>query len=290
MGLRQFISSINSIMRNRHIHRGRGLLRHLQWQLFKAFDRFPFEQSLSESRIVARHRRCSVSALIYSQGLYDYNNMKLLQLLLQDGGVFLDIGANIGSFTLVASEVERGLVVAVEPHPETFKMLACNVEINRRTNVRLFNVAVGCQDGSVLMTDVGGSPINHIVQNEGADTVRVPCSRIDTLCRQHNFVPRVVKVDVEGFEHDVLIGFGSLLESVDVLMIEMNGLSERRSVGFKETDSFLKRHWLIGPLECNFDGRTLTPSSPGQSEDVLYVSRSFVRSAPSRGLCVRLGN
>jgi hypothetical protein len=122
MGLRQFANSMKSILGNPHINRGEGIVRHLHWQYLKAFDRFPIELEVSRSRIIAAHKRCGVSALIYSQRLYNYNNMKLLQALLEDGGSFVDIGANIGSFTLIASEQEKARVYAFEPHPETFRL------------------------------------------------------------------------------------------------------------------------------------------------------------------------
>lgn len=99
MGLGQFVNSIRQIVENPYVPTGQGLVRHAHWQLRKAFNRFPFEQSLAGSRIVAAHRHCAVSALINSQGLYDYNDMRLLQWLLRDGGTFFDIGANIKEVT-----------------------------------------------------------------------------------------------------------------------------------------------------------------------------------------------
>ena len=88
MGLRQFANSLENILGNPHINRREGIIRHLHWQYLKAFDRFPVELDISHSRIVAAHKRCGVSALIYSQGLYNYNNMRLLQMLLKTGAVF----------------------------------------------------------------------------------------------------------------------------------------------------------------------------------------------------------
>ena len=127
MGLLQFANSLKSILGNPHINRGKGVARHLHWQYLKAFNRFPLELDISRSRIIAAHRYCGVSALIYSQRLYNYNNMRLLQMLLEDGGSFLDIGANIGSFSLIASEQEKAQVYAFEPHPDTFRLLQRNV-------------------------------------------------------------------------------------------------------------------------------------------------------------------
>lgn len=277
MGLEQFANSVSRILNNHHINRRRGIIRHLQWQARKVFNLFPVEQHISQSRIVASHRRCGVSALINSQGLYDYNNMNLIRVLLRDGGTFVDIGANIGSYTLISSESEAARVHAFEPHPSTFQLLRRNVELNRRSNVTLHNVALGSSEGDVCLTDRRGSSINHIVSGnrETEGTITVPCRRIDGICRQFQIVPEIVKIDVEGFEFDVLQGFGEFLPPIQVLLIEMNGLSDERSHGQKEIHSLLKLYGLSGPWMCEFDQRQLRLTQGGNSEDSLYISKRF---------------
>ncbi len=272
MGFRQFANSLKSILDNPHISRGEGIVKHLHWQYLKAFDQFPFEQEISRSRIVAAHKRCGVSALIYSQRLYNYNNMLLLQMLLNDGGSFLDIGANIGSFTLIASEQEKARVYAFEPHPETFRLLQRNVELNRRNNVSLFNVALGQADGKVFLSDDAGSTTNHIEPVKSERTVAVRCMRIDTVCSEHAIHPQYVKIDVEGFEYDVLAGFGAYLEAIDLLMIEMNGLSDQRSHGQREIHALLRSNRITGPWRCDFDRKTLRLNDRSGIEDSLYLS------------------
>lgn len=272
MGLQQFANSIKSILANPHINRREGVLKHLQWQYLKAVNRFPFEQRISNSRIVAAHKHCGVSALIYSQRLYNYNNMKLLQMLLNEGGSFLDIGANIGSFTMIASESTDAKVYAFEPHPETFRMLHDNVELNCRDNVVLFNVALGRVDGRVYLTDQAGSAVNHMVEGNAAGTIAVPCLRADTLCAQQCIHPQYVKIDVEGFEYDVLAGFGDFLGAIHLLMIEMNGLADERSRGQKEIHGLLRSSGFDGPWSCNFDRKILRSSDGSEAEDSLYVS------------------
>jgi FkbM family methyltransferase len=277
MGFKQFANSVGRILNNHHINRRQGIVRHLQWQGRKLFSLFPLEQHISQSRIVASHGRCSVSALINSQGLYDYNNMNLIRMLLRDGGTFVDIGANIGSYTLISSESEAARVHAFEPHPSTFQLLRRNVELNHRSNVTLHNVALGASDSEVFLTDRDGSSINHIVDGgrETEATIAVPCRRLDGICRQFGITSAIVKIDVEGFEFNVLQGLGRFLSSIQVLLIEMNGLSDKRSQGQKEIHSLLQSNGLSGPWKCEFDQRRLHLSQGRNSEDSLYVSRKF---------------
>jgi FkbM family methyltransferase len=239
---------------------------------------FPFEQTISTSKIIAHHKRCGVSALINSQGIYNYNNMKLLQDLLQEGGTFFDVGANIGSYSLVASEQPEASVFAFEPHPVTFRMLKENIELNRRDNVRLFNIALGAMDGEVFLTDDQGSAVNHLVDERLPDTISVKCRRGETFCREENVAPTYMKIDVEGFEYQVLVGFGSWLQEVDLLFIEINGLSDERSYGENAIHRILTENGFRGPLYCDFDARTISADQSVNKEDCLYLSRSFSTS------------
>ena len=286
MGLKQFATSVHLILGNPHISRGHALGRHLIWQSKKLFNLFPFEQSISRSAIIAPHRRCGVSALIYSQGLYDYNNMRLIQHLLKSGGTFMDIGGNIGSYALVASEQNLAKIHVFEPHPDTFRLLQRNIEMNHRSNVSLHNVALGSSEGEVCLTDQSGSSENYIVAGgpQLMGTIAVPCRRMDTLCRDFKISPQIVKLDVEGFEYDVLQGFGTELSSVQILMIEMNGLSDERSHGQHEIHSLLTSAGMTGPWQCQFDEHQLLPLRCRSREDSLYVSSSFRQQAPSIGL------
>jgi FkbM family methyltransferase len=286
MGLRQFANSVRLILGNSHISRDQALGRHMIWQSKKLLNLFPFEQSISHSAIIASHRRCGVSALIYSQGLYDYNNMQLIQHLLKSGGTFVDIGGNIGSYALIASEQKLAKVHVFEPHPVTFRLLRQNIELNQRSNVTLHNVALGSSEREVFLTDRSGSSINHIVPGirQPTGTIAVPCHRMDKLCQTAEITPQIVKIDVEGFEYDVLLGFGDYLSSVQVLMIEMNGLSDARSHGQQEIHSLLTSAGLTGPWQCKFDECQLLPLRCRSREDSLYISASFCQQAPSIGL------
>jgi FkbM family methyltransferase len=286
MSLKQFANSINRILNNHHINRGHGIIRHLQWQGRKVFNLFPFEQRISGSGIIASHRRCAVSALINSQGLYDYNNMSLIRDLLRDGGTFVDIGANIGSYTLIGSENNAARVYAFEPHPVTFQLLRKNIELNQRDNVVLHNVALGSSEGEVFFTDWTGSSINHIVPGtqQPSGTIAVPCHRMDQLCQIGGITPQIVKIDVEGFEYDVLLGFGDLISSVQVLMIEMNGLSDERSHGQRDIHSLLLSKGFSGPWMCRFDQRQMLPVTAGDTEDSLYISDAFRQDGLRNGV------
>jgi len=211
--------------------------------------------------------------------------MKLMHELLSKGGTFIDIGANIGSYSLIASECPSAQIHAFEPHPGTFELLKRNIELNRRSNVVLHNVALGSSERTVFLTDRAGSSINHIVpeKSQVAGTLAVPCHRMEGLCQKLKISPQIVKLDVEGFEYDVLQGFGALISSIQVLMVEMNGLSDQRSHGHEKIHSLLVSSGLAGPWQCDFDQRQLRPLTIRNTEDCLYVSSAFREEAQKCG-------
>jgi len=279
MGIRQFLISVRLILGNRHVNRPVAIARHFVWQFKKIANAFPFTQTISKSKIVAFHKGCGVSALIWNQGLYDYNNMRFLQHLLKEGGVFIDVGANIGSYTLIASEQPLAIVHAFEPHPNTFERLKENVEINKRMNVQLHNCALGSEEGEVAMTDLSASAINHLITDDiSADKlVRVRCCRLERICRDLDLKPDFVKVDVEGYEYAVIAGFGIEIDAIKMVMVEMNGLADLRSKGQSDIHATLVNANFSGPWLCNFDERKFVLRRTRGREDSIYVSGTFKR-------------
>jgi FkbM family methyltransferase len=268
MAVSQFMNSIWQILANRHINRCRGIVRHLQWQFRKAFNLFPVELALSDSRIVATHRRCGVSALVNSQGLYDFNNMSLVKFLLEKGGTFFDVGANIGSYSLVASEQAPALVVAFEPHPATFGLLADNISLNHRNNTMLVHAAVGESDGYCLLSNESCSALNKVVSREMQSAVSVPCRRLDSFCRSTGIIPDFIKIDTEGYELSVLRSLGDYLARVKIILLEMPA---PKSVEAERIISYLTGWGFQGPYYCDFANRNLS-RKPFSREDPLFIA------------------
>ena len=143
---------------------------------------------------------------------YNLEELDFLRQHTPAGGVFVDVGANVGTFALVmARQVgSTGKVVAIEPHPVTFGRLSFNHAASNAAQVRLVQAAAGDRDGE-LMIESGGSNLGatHVVTGTaGADAIKVPSLRLKRILDEAG-VERVdsLKIDVEGFEDRVLIGF-----------------------------------------------------------------------------------
>lgn len=143
---------------------------------------------------------------------YNLDELEFLRRHTPDGGVFVDVGANVGTFALVlARQVgTTGKVVAIEPHPLTFARLSFNHAASKAAQVRLVQAAAGDSDGELMIESGGGNlGATHVVTGTaGTDAIKVPSLRLTRILEEAG-VTEVdsLKIDVEGFEDRVLIGF-----------------------------------------------------------------------------------
>jgi len=151
-----------------------------------------------------------IESRIYLFGVWEPNLTAFLRSRLSKGDVFLDIGANVGYFSLLAADLvgSAGTVVAVEASPSTFARLETNVAANGAANIRLMNVAAANVSGTARIykgpeTNAG---IGSILPTSGlpfeAEVPSVPFH--DLLSDVEVARCRVVKIDVEGAEGPIL--------------------------------------------------------------------------------------
>ncbi len=271
MSIRQFANSLSLIHRSEHANRPVAVCRHLYWQARKLGFPRPVRLRLSQSAITDNEPG-GVISMVNMLGLYDYNNMNLVQRLLQGGGLFVDVGANIGAYTLIASEVPGVSVLAFEPNPTAFAKLKVNVTLNGRANVELLNMAAGSAPGELRMTNNGADPTNHVVTEAAAGSITVAVDTLDAICRRHGAWPRVIKMDVEGHEPHVLMGAPECLSHVLAVIVE-NG--ERDDV-----TSLMAAAGLRGPFYYRHDGNKLGREPQSLAEDAVFIGEAFVQQVP----------
>jgi FkbM family methyltransferase len=143
---------------------------------------------------------------------YNIEELDFLRKHTPAGGVFVDVGANVGTYAMpMARHVgESGTVIAVEPHPVTHARLAFNNAASRFAQVKLVAAAAGASDGELMIeTDGDNLGASHIVTGDiSAKAIRVPSLRLQRILEQAG-VPRVdaLKIDIEGYEDRALIPF-----------------------------------------------------------------------------------
>jgi len=143
---------------------------------------------------------------------YNLEELSFLRAHVPAGGVFVDIGANVGTYALVLARHvgANGTVIAVEPHPVTFARLSFNNGASGYTQTKLVAAAAGPIDGELLIeTDGGNLGASHIVTVAAtAQAIKVPSLRLQRILDEAGATKvDALKIDIEGFEDRVLTGF-----------------------------------------------------------------------------------
>lgn len=169
----------------------------------------------------------SIGKSIYYYGEYEAGTLSVLKDFLRAGDVFLDVGAYIGFHACVVAKFvgKSGLVYAIEPNPEIYKILLTNIRINKLTNISSLEIALGAEESETYIydcnrTNVGAASLIRPqgVSEESGKLVRV--TTIDRLIENKQLrIPTLIKIDVEGFELNVLKGAKTLLEGSQAPML-----------------------------------------------------------------------
>lgn len=139
-------------------------------------------------------------------GSYEYSKYRLFQSIVRQGSVVYDIGANVGYYTLLASQLVEGSgqVFAFEPVPRNLGFLRRHLELNRIGNVTVIEAAVSSANGEAHF-DTGPNPAMGHLADGGS--LKVRSITLDTFVLEQAMPPpEVIKIDVEGAEADVLAG------------------------------------------------------------------------------------
>jgi FkbM family methyltransferase len=205
------------------------LLRFVGWQLLKRTRNEPIDiEAFEGGKLRCYPDNSATNAVIYF-GLSDWLEMSLLRDLLRPGDTFLDIGANVGVYSVLASTLvgPEGRVIAFEPDPTNASRLRHNFSLNGLDSDDIHQCALGETIGTCRFS-TGNDAVGSVVIDEAAAGVEMPCERLDGKVSV-SVQPAVAKMDVEGFELDVLKGAVDLLKAQmpKVWLLETNDCCER---------------------------------------------------------------
>jgi FkbM family methyltransferase len=180
-----------------------------------------------------RNCREYIQRNIYFLGYYELRETKLFKKILRAGDTFLDVGANIGWFTLVGSRAvgSNGKVVSFEPSSHIYSHLQQTVNINALKNVKVEKLALSDENGIAILSGISadnegtGSIVSSTKKLEDSAKEEVKTITLDNYWHQENLGKiRLIKIDVEGAELKVLKGAQSLLKEkvCEYIIFEVN--------------------------------------------------------------------
>lgn len=259
---------------NHPLNRGRplrGWARFAGWQLVSRLKPEIEVDWIDGARLAVRRGMTGATGNIYC-GLHEFYDMGLLLHLLRPGDVFVDAGANIGSYSVLAAKVCGATVHAFEPDPGTAKALRRNLALNAvEALASVHEVALGAETGTVRFT-IGLDTTNHIA-GDGEDAREVPLRPLDAF----GIAPTFMKFDLEGFEAPAFSGAAKTLANPALLAL----VTELAS---PEVVALMAGHGLFPK---RYDPMTRTFDDGPPNANVLFVRdldalRARVAAAPRR--------
>ncbi len=251
----------------------------LRWQVESRLRREVVVPWVEGTRLAARRGMAGATGNIYC-GLHEFEDMAFVLHFLRSGDLFADVGANIGSYTVLASGVRKARSLAFEPDPISFAALSRNIMLNQIDDlVQRRECALGSRRGSVGFT-VGLDTVNHVASVKDAATRTVTLDTLDDACGGEP--PNLIKLDVEGFESEVLGGAVETLKSSELRAV----ITEDRS------PSVLDILHRAGFAEHGYDpfARQLRPEPHGgRRHNALFVrDATFVQDRVQSAVPVRV--
>jgi FkbM family methyltransferase len=288
--MKSFLSTLRYIVRHplNETNRLNALARYVRWQLGSRLVPgavlVPF---VGNTCLVVSRGMAAATQHVYA-GLSDFAECSLLLHLLRENQLFVDVGANVGVFTVLAAGVVGAQVICVEPIPRTFQRLSANLRVNDIVDkVVSHNIGLGRQEG-VLRFTVEQDAMNHVVKDDTwtGPSIEVQVSTLDSILKGRT--PTLIKLDVEGWEGEVLAGASSTLSCASLLgwIVEMNSSDAAFSPNELAVHECLLRNGFAPHAYDPFT-RTLIllPSKNLESPNTIYLRsaeqvRSLVASAP----------
>jgi len=226
------------------LNKGRGLAaiaRFIKWQLKSRLVSGDIEIDwVGDAKLLASSGETGLTGNIYC-GLHEFPEMAFLLHALRSQDRFADIGANVGSYTVLASAVVGAKTVCFEPVPATYNRLLLNIKLNGIVDkVTTHNVALGNTPGELAFS-VDQNCMNHVIAEDEHATNRVTVE-VSTLDDCLTEVPFLIKMDIEGYELPALQGAISSLSNVNLsaLILELNGSGQR--YGFDDAEIYTLMH------------------------------------------------
>lgn len=255
-------------------HKVASIIKFVMWQL-KNLAQQPIQiiDWIDSSKFAVRKGETALTGNIYA-GLIEFEDMCFCFHALRQEDLFLDVGANVGSYTIIAGKVVGAKVVSFEPIPATFETLKSQIALNEiEPNVTAYNMGVSNKPGKIQFTNNLGAMNHVLLENDKSydNGVEVDTTTLDNAIDIDRDC--IMKIDVEGFELNVLKGGHSLLSDTRILaiIIEINGNGEAFGVLDDQIHVFLTQ---LGYFPVSYDPFTrkitVEPSFDGQ-DNTIYI-------------------
>ena len=200
------------------------------WQLQKRLVRRPREMTLANGVRFVAHPDCVISSSLHYSDWPEHAELQFCRRNLRPGQRVIDVGANVGHFSLLLADVAGPEnLFCFEPMRTAWDRLVANFRINEWSTSHLGNVAVGRSCGTVNFPNPDRPDTTTSISGPGSIGSTVPVSMInlDSTVSQHPpGAVGLLKIDVEGYEREVFLGAAQFLTRTRPNFIMFESLSQ----------------------------------------------------------------
>jgi len=197
------------------------------YQGYKRLVKTIFSKKLFNGQKIFLYPNNRISSAFVYASHPDKLEIAALRNLADKNSVFFDIGANIGAYSVLLMDKVKSLY-AFEAHPHTANLCKMNFLLNGLSENQVIGSAVSDSNQPLYFSNLSdGDPLNTIVE-KNQQAIQVPSTTLDQFIQQHTFSPDtnfLLKIDVEGFEHQVLQGAKDFLTNQNVKAILLETFS-----------------------------------------------------------------
>ena len=218
------------------------------WQLRSFFTHVPLVYNLTKNSKIFIYKSEPASSANLYYGLHEYSNMFFLMHYLKKNETFIDVGSNLGTFSILASGETECRSIIIEPIPQNVSLIRKNINLNGFENkIQIHELALGSQNEIGKITSdlrdqnfILSSSKNIVMAKDDyrSKALQVEIKQMDYLFSKEN--PSVIKIDVEGYESEVIAGAKQTLkkDSLKAIIIELRGIGNQR---YKLNENLLER-------------------------------------------------
>jgi len=231
---------------------------------------------INDSLMYIDFRDNGISKELYVNKKREPFSTDFMKKIIREDDIVIDIGANIGYYVLLEAQlIGKGRVYAIEPIPTNRTLLEKNIELNLYKNVCVFNYAIGDRIGKGKMYIYNKGNWCSFIKNPNETVIEeknFPIITLDSFIKEHLYQsPTFIRMDVEGYECQIIRGMPKLLEEKKPLVIFMelhppwlNLMSESNTEEIIDT---LKRNGF--KVKAIF----LEPVPPCNNKDIILLNK-----------------
>ncbi|MFB9271733.1 MULTISPECIES: FkbM family methyltransferase [Flavobacteriaceae] len=224
-------------------NRARALMSYIFFNIVVLFKNEIIYNWLGGLKIYIRKGDAGIVGNLYF-GLYEFNESMFLLHFLREDDVFLDIGSNLGHYSLLASGIHKCKSIAIEPIPKTYKQLLRQINLNNLAGyIKALNIGVSSENLEMYFSTNRGT-MNRIVTKGYNNSIKIPVKTVDSIINEDI---NLIKIDVEGYEKFVLLGCKETLQksSLKAIIIEINESGNIYNIKNEEIENILFAHGFI---------------------------------------------